>query len=108
MPAPATHPTIVPADAPVLAGRSATYTVSGAGVRTGSYSLTGGQITLKQAIVSASLVRDANIHGVRVKLVRRTNTGEQTRATVEIEDLFAGRVADYFLQDGDQIIVESK
>ena len=107
LPAPTTHPAILPADSPVMPGQTARYSVEGKGIRAGWFDLTGREITVKQALISAGFFPTGNLQGRSVVLVRHGGTSKQSRTTVQIDDLFFGRVADRFLQANDLIIVQA-
>ena len=97
------NPGIIPADNP----GPGEYYVGGAVLRVGVYSLSGREITVKQAVVSAGLDINA-LENLEVTLIRRLGDDQERITTFDLAPLFAGTQPDRFLQSNDVIQVTPK
>jgi hypothetical protein len=68
------------------------------------YSLTGRQITLKQAVVSAGMLDGVAIPQ-RMDLIRRLGPDREVFARLNLDGIFAGTEPDIFLKPYDQVMV---
>jgi polysaccharide export outer membrane protein len=80
------------------------YYVGGHAARTGVYSLSARQITLKQAIVSAGML-DGLAIPERTELIRRIGTSREAFVRLDLNAIFAGTQPDLFLKPNDVIQV---
>jgi polysaccharide biosynthesis/export protein len=80
------------------------YYMGGHVQRTGVYSLTGRQITLKQAIISAGMV-DPLAWPERTEIVRRLGKDKELFVRVNLPKIFAGEQPDIFLRPYDTVNV---
>jgi len=83
------------------------YYVGGHVNRTGVYSLTGRQITLKQAIVSAGMLDQLGVpeRAYVVRRIRRGGKPEEVYYRVNLAEVFSGQQPDLFLKPDDQLFV---
>lgn len=81
-----------------------TYYMGGHVARPGAYSLTGTKVTLKQAIISASML-DALAIPERTDIVRRVGPNREVYVRVDLARIFAGQAPDIFLKAEDQVMV---
>ena len=80
------------------------YYMGGHVARTGVYSLTGRDITLKQAIISAGMLDPVAIPQ-RTRIVRRIGQNQEVIARVDLKKIFAGTEPDLFIKPSDQVMV---
>ncbi len=80
------------------------YYMGGHVARTGVYSLTGRDITLKQAIISAGMLDPVAIPQ-RTRIVRRIGQNQEVIARVDLKKIFAGTEPDLFIKPNDQVMV---
>ncbi len=80
------------------------YYMAGHVLRPGVYSLTGRDITLKQAITSAAMF-DALAIPSRTEIVRRLPGDREVFVRVDLDKIFAGQQADIFLKPNDVVNV---
>lgn len=72
--------------------------------RVGVYSLTGRQITLKQAIISAGMLDELAVPE-RTEIVRRLGRDKEIYVRVNLAKVFRGQQPDVFLKPYDQVMV---
>ncbi len=70
----------------------------------GAYSLTGRQITLKQAVIAARMLDQLAIPQ-RTDIVRRINKNEEVFVRVDLAQIFEGKRPDIYLKPDDQVMV---
>lgn len=80
------------------------YYMGGHVLRPGVYNLTGRKITLKQAIISASMF-DALAIPSRTEIIRRLPGDREVYARVDLDKIFAGEVPDVYLKPDDVVNV---
>jgi protein involved in polysaccharide export with SLBB domain len=80
------------------------YYMAGHVLRPGVYSLTGRNITLKQAIASAAMF-DALAIPSRTEIVRRLPGDREVFVRVDLEKIFAGQQSDIYLKPNDIVNV---
>jgi protein involved in polysaccharide export with SLBB domain len=80
------------------------YYMGGHVQRTGVYSLTGRQITLKQAIISAGMI-DPLGWPERTEVIRRVGKDKELFVRVDLPKIFAGQQSDIYLRPYDTINV---
>src|SRR5690606_10789461 len=80
------------------------YYMGGHVLRPGVYSLTGRNITLKQAIVSAAMF-DALAIPSRTEIIRRLPGDREVFVRVDLEKIFAGQQSDLYLKPNDVVNV---
>jgi polysaccharide biosynthesis/export protein len=80
------------------------YYMGGHVARTGVYSLTGRQITLKQAVIAAGMLDGAAIPQ-RTDLIRRIGEDREVFARINLDAIFAGTQPDIYLKPNDQLMV---
>jgi protein involved in polysaccharide export with SLBB domain len=80
------------------------YYVGGHVLRTGVYSLTARQITLKQAIIAAGMLDQLAIPQ-QTSIVRRIGDDREVYCKVDLAAIFAGEQPDIYLKPDDQIMV---
>lgn len=98
------NPGIIAADNP---GEVGEYYIGGHVNRVGVYSLTGRQITLKQAVVSAGMPTIA-LEETRVDLIRRLPGNKERFTTIDLDAVFKGTQPDRYLQPNDLIQLRPK
>lgn len=83
------------------------FYISGSVRRPGVYTLTARKITLKQALAAAGgLPENADKDApTEINLIRQMENNQETRITVQLDDILSGRTPDRYLQDGDVLIV---
>jgi len=82
------------------------YFIGGHVVRPGSFQLLGQPITLRQAIIGASML-DGLAIPQRTEIVRHINPGHEVIARIDLAKIFAGESPDLYIKPGDQIMVGS-
>jgi polysaccharide biosynthesis/export protein len=80
------------------------YYMGGHVMRPGVYSLTGREITVKQAVISAGML-DGIAIPARTDIVRRIGQDREVIVRLQIDRIFAGAQPDVFLKPNDQILV---
>jgi polysaccharide export outer membrane protein len=80
------------------------YYMGGHVQRTGVYSLTARNITLKQAVISSGMLDQLAIPR-RTQIVRRIGDNKEIFARVDLSKIFAGEEPDIILKPEDQIMV---
>jgi len=80
------------------------YYMGGHVARTGVYSLTARNITLKQAVIAAGMLDQLAIPS-RTQIVRRIGPDREIFARVDLDKIFAGEQPDILLKPDDQIMV---
>lgn len=80
------------------------YYMGGHVARVGVYSLTGRQITLKQAVVAAGML-DSVAMPYRTDIIRRIGTNHEIWARVDLDAIYDGRQPDLFLKPNDIVHV---
>ncbi|MGC3957503.1 MAG: hypothetical protein QM813_05950 [Verrucomicrobiota bacterium] len=80
------------------------YYMGGHVQRPGVYSLTGRQITLKQAIVSAGMI-DPLGWPERTEIIRRLPNNREMFLRVDLPKIFAGEQSDFYLRPYDTVNV---
>jgi polysaccharide biosynthesis/export protein len=80
------------------------YYMGGHVMRPGVYSLTGRDITVKQAVISAGMLDQIAIPG-RTDIIRRIGQDQEVIVRLDIARIFEGRQSDVFLKPNDQIVV---
>jgi len=80
------------------------YYMGGHVTRPGVYTLTGRRITLKEAVVSASMFDELAIPQ-RTDIIRRIKPDREVFVRVDLEKIFAGEQPDLYLKPDDQIMV---
>jgi protein involved in polysaccharide export with SLBB domain len=81
-----------------------TYYMGGHVTRPGAYTLNGQRVTLKQAIIAASMLDPLAIPQ-RTDVVRRLGPVREVWVRVDLAKLFAGTQPDVFLKPDDQVLV---
>jgi hypothetical protein len=81
-----------------------TYYMGGHVVRPGAYSLSGQRVTLKQAIIAASMLDPLAIPQ-RTDVIRRLGPNREVWVRVNLAKLFAGRQPDVYIKPDDQVLV---
>ena len=74
--------------------------------RPGPYSLTGRDVTAKQAVIAAGMFGPLGWPNNSI-LIRRIGNDQELRVPLLLDDIFAGREPDIFLKPNDQILVGS-
>ena len=80
------------------------YYVGGHVIRPGAYQLTGARVTLKDAIISASML-DGIAIPQRTDLIRRVGPAQEIFVRVDLEKIFAGEQPDIYLKPDDKVVV---
>lgn len=80
------------------------YYMGGHVARVGVYSLTGRDITLKQAVVAAGMLDGLAVPS-RTEITRRIGKNEEVTVKVDLEQIFNGTQADVFLKPNDVVNV---
>ena len=80
------------------------YYMGGHVAHAGAYSLTGQQITLKQAVVAAGMFDQAAIPG-RSEVIRRLKDNVEVFARVDLDRVWAGEQPDIYLKPNDTVMV---
>ena len=80
------------------------YYMGGHVARTGVYSLTARNITLKQAVIAAGMLDQLAIPA-RTQIVRRLGSDHEIFARVDLDKIFAGEEPDIMLKPDDQVMV---
>jgi hypothetical protein len=80
------------------------YYMGGHVLRTGVYSLTGRNISLKQAVIAAGMLDQVAIPE-QTSLVRRIGGDKEVYCRVDLAAIFAGEQPDIFLKPDDQVMV---
>ena len=80
------------------------YYMGGHVARPGAYSLTGRKITLKQAIIAASML-DGLAIPQRTDVIRRLGPDREVFVRVDLDKVFAGQQPDIYLKPNDQVLV---
>lgn len=94
-----------PGDVIVIPGPEAGFYYMGGHVaRTGTYSLSGAKVTLKQAIIAAGMLDGVAIPQ-RTDIVRRIGTDREVFARVNLAAIFEGKQPDIFLKPHDTVMV---
>lgn len=81
-----------------------TYYMGGHVVRPGAYTLSGQRVTLKQAIIAASMLDPLAIPS-RTDVIRRVGPDKEVWVRVNLSKLFAGRQPDVYIKADDQVLV---
>jgi protein involved in polysaccharide export with SLBB domain len=81
-----------------------TYYMGGHVTRPGAYTLNGQRVTLKQAIIAASMLDPLAIPQ-RTDVVRRLGPDREVWVRVDLAKLFAGTQPDVFIRPDDQVLV---
>jgi polysaccharide export outer membrane protein len=81
-----------------------TYYMGGHVQRPGAYSLSGQRVSLKQAIIAASMLDPLAIPQ-RTDVIRRLGPDREVWVRVDLAKLFAGRQPDMYLRADDQVLV---
>jgi polysaccharide biosynthesis/export protein len=81
-----------------------TYYMGGHVVRPGAYTLQGQRVTLKQAIIAASML-DPLAFPTRTDLIRRLGPDREVWVRVDLTKLFSGRQPDVYIKADDQVLV---
>jgi protein involved in polysaccharide export with SLBB domain len=80
------------------------YYMGGHVLRTGVYSLTGRNISLKQAVIAAGMLDQVAIPE-QTSLVRRIGGDKEVYCRIDLAAIFAGEQPDIFLKPDDQVMV---
>jgi protein involved in polysaccharide export with SLBB domain len=80
------------------------YYVGGHVARPGAYTLTGQKMTLKDAIISASML-DGLAIPQRTEIIRHINPAHEVFVRVDLAKIFAGEEPDVYLKPNDKIMV---
>ena len=80
------------------------YYMGGHVARVGVYSLTGRNITLKQAIVSAGMMDEVAIPA-RTDVIRRIGPDKEIFVRVDLSKIFEGQQPDFYLKPNDIVMV---
>ena len=80
------------------------YYMGGHVQRPGAFTLTGRQITLKEAVVSAGML-DAVAIPQRTDIIRRIKPDHEIFVRVDLAEIFAGNQPDVYLKPYDQVMV---
>lgn len=80
------------------------YFVGGHVARPGSFQLVGQKVTLKDAIISASML-DGLAIPQRTDIIRHVSPDHQVFARVDLARIFAGEEPDIYLKPGDEVMV---
>lgn len=95
---------VKPADAKPPQGE---YYIGGDIPRVGVYSMTGREITLKQAIISAGGI-EQHATGATIAVIRRRPDGSETRFEgISVDELFSGKREDMYLKPNDIVMVHA-
>jgi polysaccharide export outer membrane protein len=81
-----------------------TYYMGGHVSRPGAYTLNGQRVTLKQAIIAASML-DPLAFPMRTDLIRRIAPDREVWVRIDLCKLFAGRQPDVYVKADDQVLV---
>jgi hypothetical protein len=81
-----------------------TYYMGGHVGRPGAYTLSGQRVTLKQAIIAASMLDPLAIPQ-RTDVIRRLGPDREVWVRMDLAKLFAGRQPDVFIKPDDQVLV---
>jgi protein involved in polysaccharide export with SLBB domain len=81
-----------------------TYYMGGHVTRPGAYTLNGQRVTLKQAIIAASMLDPLAIPQ-RTDVVRRLGPDREVWVRVDLSKLFAGTQPDVYIKPDDQVLV---
>lgn len=81
-----------------------TYYMGGHVARPGAYTLQGQRVTLKQAIIAASMLDPLAIPQ-RTDVIRRLGPDREVWVRVDLAKLFAGRQPDIYIKADDQVLV---
>ena len=81
-----------------------TYYMGGHVTRPGAYTLNGQRVTLKQAIIAASML-DPLAFPMRTDLIRRIAPDREVWVRIDLCKLFAGRQPDVYVKADDQVLV---
>jgi len=81
-----------------------TYYMGGHVARPGAYTLSGQRVTLKQAIIAASMLDPLAIPQ-RTDVIRRLGPDREVWVRVDLTKLFSGRQPDVYLRADDQVLV---
>lgn len=96
---------IRPNDTIIVPGpKAGEYYMGGHVQRSGVYSLTGRQITLKQAIISAGMI-DPLGWPERTEVIRRIGKDKELFVRVDLPKIFAGEQSDFYLRPYDTVNV---
>lgn len=87
-------------------GNVGEYFVGGNVARPGAYNLTGRRITVKQAIVSAGGFSPLAWPS-RAELTRRVSKDQEQTIQIDLDAIFAGKAADFYLRPNDTLNVGS-
>jgi polysaccharide biosynthesis/export protein len=80
------------------------YFMGGHVARPGAYQITGNPITLKQAVIAASMLDQLAIPE-RTDVIRELGPGREVFVRVNLAKIFAGQQSDIYLKPGDQVMV---
>jgi polysaccharide export outer membrane protein len=81
-----------------------TYYMGGHVARAGAYTLQGQRVTLKQAVIAASMLDPLAIPQ-RTDVIRRVGPDREVWVRVDLAKLFAGRQPDIYIKADDQVLV---
>ena len=81
-----------------------TYYMGGHVTRPGAYTLNGQRVTLKQAIIAASML-DPLAFPMRTDLIRRIGPDREVWVRIDLCKLFSGRQPDVYVKADDQVLV---
>ena len=81
-----------------------TYYMGGHVGRPGAYTLSGQKVTLKQAIIAASMLDPLAIPQ-RTDVIRRLGPDREVWVRMDLAKLFAGQTPDIFIKPDDQVLV---
>jgi len=81
-----------------------TYYMGGHVARPGAYTLSGQRVTLKQAIIAASMLDQLAIPQ-RTDVIRRLGAEKEVWVRVDLAKVFAGQQPDLFIKPDDQVLV---
>jgi hypothetical protein len=88
----------------VAPAEQGTYYMGGHVTRPGAYTLNGQRVTLKQAIIAASMLDPLAIPQ-RTDVVRRLGPDREVWVRVDLSKLFAGTQPDVYIKPDDQVLV---
>ncbi len=80
------------------------YYMAGHVARTGTYSLSGQKITIKQAVASAGML-DGTAIPQRTELIRRVGVAREAFVRIDLDAIFSGTQPDLFLKPNDVVQV---
>jgi hypothetical protein len=80
------------------------YYMGGHVARPGAYTLTGRPVTLKEAVIAASMLDQLAIPE-RTDIVRRLGSDREVFVRVNLAKIFAGQQSDIYLKPDDQVMV---